>query len=190
MLPAGLMSYGVSVPGGYYGFLRWAMWCWVILGIAWAVIGVRWWLRDPPERLWRLWPLAVFPVLLVASWWTASTDLIGKATFAHHRAALERLADRAPTPQDATTHVGPYAFYDLVRMEGCVLYSLRGPAMALTAGFAWCPGAPPIELHWDGLEMFVERIEGDWYTFVVPFRGETVDPWGLQVTKIDSVGHV
>ncbi|BCB92100.1 hypothetical protein [Phytohabitans suffuscus] len=187
VLPASLMLYGVSVPGGYYDFLVGALWCWAIVGVAWAVVGMRWLLRDPPESRWRLWPLAVFPVLLVATWWTASGDLIGKAAFAHYRADLERLAGRPPTHDD--THVGPYTFDYRIQLAGCTLFSVRGPAMAQGSGFAWCPGVAPIDHSWGEGEIF-ERIEGDWYTFVMPFGGDRVDPWGLQVTRIDSVGHV
>ncbi|MGN9910048.1 hypothetical protein ACTMTJ_21095 [Phytohabitans sp. LJ34] len=187
VLPASLMLYGVCVPGGYYDFVVGALWCWTIVGVAWAVIGVRWWRRDPPDSRWRLWPLAVFPFVLVVSWWTASGDLVGKATFAHYRADLEQLADRASTNDD--TRVGPYRFRSRFYMDGCTLYSVREPAMAVGSGLAWCPGVSPTDHIWDEGEIF-EKIEGDWYTFVMPFGDTPVDPWGLQVTRIDSVGHV
>jgi hypothetical protein len=189
VVPAGLMLYGVSVPAGNYDILVTALWGWVIIGLAWAVIGVRAWRADHPGSRWRLWPLAVAPVVFVASWWVASGDLVGKAAFAHYRADLERLADRAPTAE--ATGVGPYSFNSVSRTHGCVLYFLRGPGMARGSGFAWCPGATPARVHWGEGETF-ERIDGDWYVFLVRHgayedRLTGADPWGLQITELRSI---
>lgn len=189
MVPTGLMLYGVSVPGGYHGILTAALCGWVIVWLAWVVFGWAWWRVDPPVARWRLWPLAVVPVMFAASWWVASGDFVGKAAFAHYRTDLERLADhRAPTHED--TNVGPYSFEYLDRGNGCVLYALRDPGMARASGFAWCPRATPPEVYWGEGEVF-EKIDGDWYVFLIRHgrfkdRQTGADPWGLQITELRS----
>ncbi|MEV6923879.1 hypothetical protein AB0M46_05120 [Dactylosporangium sp. NPDC051485] len=192
VVPAGLMLYGVSVPGGNYDTLVAALWGWAIVGLAWLVTSVAWLGDSPPESRWRLWPLVVVPAVFTASWWASSGDLVGKATFAHYRADLERLADRAPVHE--VTAVGPYSFNSVGRVSGCVLYNLRGPGMAQASGFAWCPGTTPTEAHWSEGEVF-EPIDGDWYVFLVRHgaytnRATGADPWGLQITELRSIPHV
>jgi hypothetical protein len=128
------------------------------------------------------------PVAFTASWWVASGDLVGKATFAHYRADLERLADRAPVHE--VTDVGPYSFDWVERVNGCVRYDLRGPGMALASGFYWCPGGTPALVHWGEGEVY-EPIDGDWYVFLIrhgpyPDRATGADPWGLQITELRS----
>ena len=154
---------------------------------AWAVTGLAWMGIHRPASRWRLWPLLIVPVMLTASWWASSGDLVGRATFAHYRADLERLADRPPQYPE----LGPYKFHSVSRAHGCVLYNLRGPGMASASGFAWCPGTTPAAVHWDEGEVF-EPIEGDWYAFLVRHglyqdRAIGADPWGLQVTELSSV---
>jgi hypothetical protein len=187
VVPAGLMLYGVSVPGGNYDTLVAALWAWAIVGLAWVVFGAAW-RADPPEPRWRLWPLAVVPLVFAASWWAASGELVGKATFTHYRAELERLADRAPG--SGATDVGPYSFNSVSRSHGCVLYFLRGPAMARASGFAWCPGTTPASVSLGEGEIF-EKIRGDWYVLLVRHgafkdRLTGADPWGLQITELRS----
>ncbi|MGN9912662.1 hypothetical protein ACTMTJ_34520 [Phytohabitans sp. LJ34] len=187
VVPAGLMLYGVSVPGGYQGFLVAAMCGWVVVWLAWAVFGWAWWSVDSPEARWRLWPLAVVPVVFVASWWVASGDLVGRAVFAHYRTDLEQFADHRGATHDGIG-VGPYSFDFLDRGQGCVLYGLHEPGMARASGFAWCPGTAPPETYWGEGEVF-EKLDGDWYVFLIRHgrfedRGTGADPWGLQITEL------
>ncbi|MEV8515152.1 hypothetical protein [Dactylosporangium sp. NPDC051484] len=193
VVPADLMLYGVSVPGGYYDPLVGALWGWAIVGLAWVVTGVAWLGDSPPEPRWRLWPLVVVPAVFTASWWTASGDLVGKATFAHYRADLERLANRAPAYEP--TNVGPYSFNTVSRTNACVRYDLQGPGMAASSGFVWCPGSTLADAPWGEGEFFVEPIEGDWYVYVAPHgafadRATSADPWGLQITELRSIPDV
>jgi hypothetical protein len=189
VVPAGLMLYGVSVPGGYYDSLVAALWGWAIVGLAWVVTGVARLADSPPLPRWGLWPLVVVPAVFAANWWVASGDLVGKAAFAHYRADLERLADQPPAR--AAPEVGPYSFSSVGRVRNCVLYYLRGPGMARASGFAWCPGGTPAQVNWSDGEVY-EPIDGDWYVFLVRHgaytdRATGADPWGLQTTELRSI---
>ena len=190
VVPAGLMLYGVCVPGGYYKQLSWSLWLWGLAGVLWIaqVRAARAALSPPPRR--RRWPLLLVPAMLVATWAIAVQDVIGKQTFHRYRAGLEALGRRAHGPYDYP-ELGPYKFHSVGSVGTCVLYYLRDPAMALVSGFAWCPGHSPQEFRWSEREVF-ERIEGDWYTMLVRHGGYDkrltgADPWGLQVTEIHKM---
>jgi len=185
VVPAGLMLYGVCVPGGYYTQLAWSLWLWGLVGALWAATAARAALSPHEyDQAWRRWPLLLVPAMLVATWAVAAQDVIGKQTFHRYRADLEALGQRAHGPYDYP-ELGPYKFNSVGPVGPCVLYDLQDPAMASVSGFAWCPGHSPQEVRWPEGEAF-ERIEGDWYTML---DRHGADPWGLQLTEIQKVSE-
>jgi hypothetical protein len=192
VVPAAMLLWGVCVPGGYYSVIVTALVVWALVGVAWLVTSVRY-VRtvQTPRRPAQLWPLAVVPVIFVATWVVASGDLPGRVAFAHNRAELERSADQqADAPSNQYRDVGPYSFESIGRGQGCVLYAIKKPAVAKAAGFAWCPGHVPVDDDSGDGEDY-QRFQGDWYVFIVrhelwPNRYRGARPWGLQLTELQS----
>ena len=191
-VPAVLLLWGVSVPGGYFDVLVAALVAWSLVGLAWLVVAVSCVVALPQPRrrhLRRLWPLLVVPIVFGVSWAVASGDLIGRTTFSLHREELERLAaQELATDSFGYADVGLYSFESVYRAQGCVLYAVRDPGMAKSAGFAWCPGHVPMNVEWVEGHVF-EPFDGDWYVFLLRhelwqngFQG--AGPWGLQISDL------
>jgi hypothetical protein len=192
VVPAVLLLWGVSVPGGYFDVLVAALLAWSLVGLAWLVGGVSYVAALPRHRRRprRLWPLLVVPTVFAASWTVASGDLVGRATFAAHRSALRRSAEQAAAnPSVGHRQVGLYSFESVGLGQGCVLFGVRDPGMAKVAGFAWCPGHVPANFDDEGIVF--EPFDGDWYVFLARHgswqnRLHGARPWGLQLGELRS----
>ena len=195
VVPAALLLWGVSVPGGYFDVLVAALVAWSLVGLAWLVVGVSCVAVLPRPRrrhLGPLWPLLVVPIVFAVSWTVASGDLVGRAMFSLHRSGLERLAaeDAArPDGMYSPWRVGLYSFEAVSRAQGCVMYAVSDPGMAASAGFAWCPGRVPMD---DDSEKFdFEPFDGEWYVFISRHglwqdRFQGARPWGLQISELTA----
>jgi hypothetical protein len=183
VVAGGLLLWGVSVPGGYYGVVVAALLAWLAVGVAWLATGVRYLGSLPERRFRRWWPLLLVPVVFAANVVTASGDLVGRALFPLHRAELERWAAAEAAAPAATPpppwDVGIYSFESVGWQQGCMIYATERPAMAPYAGFAWCPGVAPMSERWSDGQVF-ERLDGDWY---VVSNGDG-RPWGLHLSRL------
>lgn len=185
VVPTVLMLQGVSVPAGYYGSLMASVVCWALVGVAWLAVGVSAFRALPAprvRRVWRLWPLLIVPIVFADGLGLASDDKVGRAAFAEHRAEMQRLAEAEATmPSFGHGDVGSlYTFESVYRAGGCVLFAVRDPGVARSAGFAWCPERAPMgDTFWDSEGFAFEPFEDDWYVFIVGYR-EPVRTWGFQ----------
>jgi hypothetical protein len=201
VLPAGLLWWGVSVPGGYHDLQVTALVIWSLLGVAWLASVVARMRPAPVEEgqsaRWakERWPLLLVPVVFAVSWAVASGDLVGRAAFDHERDRMRQWAERQGDPtQSGDLHVGVYEFAAIYRHQGCRFFVVSDPAVAKSSGFAFCPGRDPRNDTWGEGEAF-QAFVGDWYTFLVRFglwknRFEGADPWGIQPGEINSVTPV
>lgn len=184
VVPAVLLLWGVSVPGGYFPVLVAALVCWSLVALAWSVAAVTCVARRVPRRQWL--PLLVVPVAFAAGWTVASGDLVGRATFAGHREQLLRRAElQGQQPSFGYERVGLYAFEAVYRQDGCVFFSVDDPAMAKESGFAWCADVVPDRSG----ERDFAPFDGAWYVYVTRYeswanRYRGARPWGVQLTEI------
>ena len=187
VIPAAMLSWGVVAPGGYYDRLVLALWACALLLLVWAAMFVANRRQETPTRRW---PFVIVPVVLLAGWAVAATDLPGRAAFALTRSDLDKMADTpevfGAVPGDPV-RLGPYAFWSLYREGNCVILETDDPGMAEVAGFARCPHGPPPNDPTS--EKIFEPFDGDWYAYTMPFglwedRFERADPWGLRLSDV------
>ncbi|MBP2335380.1 hypothetical protein JOF41_001558 [Saccharothrix coeruleofusca] len=187
-----LLLLGVCVPSGYYSVLVMALVGWGVVALLWALACLAWLMESPVRRrryLARLRPLLIAPALFAASWAAASGDLVGRAVFPWHQAALERLAAEAVTRPPLTPpyggNVGLYNFEHISSHNGCVFMSTDDRAMGGGRGFAWCPGRRDGDVvDFDG-QFYLSSVEEGWFVY---YRSRATEAegrlWGLRLSEL------
>ncbi|GAA1340655.1 hypothetical protein GCM10009660_26090 [Catellatospora bangladeshensis] len=173
-VPVVCTLWSVAVPGGYFGLLLVALTCWVVVVAAWAAVGVLAVAALPrprSRRLGRLWPCALVPALLVATWATARSGVVERVVFEAHRPELERLVADVQARPDRRVDRREVGLYSISRATAdpngpCTLITLRhGDVLLGSSGFAYCPERAPTSTRLAEGYSYTP-IDGPWYEFV------------------------